>query len=214
MLRQVPDATLLAAEISTRMATRFSGQIQRAKRRVTSEEDGKSLLVGAGSRERALQFLRDWFAHEAKDYLKICDEYFGPSDIEVLMLLRSANPRCRVSILTSKKHHNQEGAASPDEEYLQHWRRISDQDPPETEIVIVGIESSGKSPIHDRWWLTKGGGLKLGTSFNSLGKTQDSTITRIPEAEAKLLESDVDLYLLDRTSKYNGERLRYLAFTL
>jgi hypothetical protein len=214
MLRQVLDATLLAAEISTRMATRFSGQIQRAKRRVTSEEDDKSLLVGAGSRERVLQYLRDWFAHEVKDYLKICDEYFGPSDIEVLVLLRSANPRCKVYILTSKRHQSQEGISSPDVEYLQQWRRISDQDPPETEIVIVGIESSGKSPIHDRWWLTKGGGLKIGTSFNSLGKTQDSTITRIPEAEAKLLESDVDLYLLDKTLKYNGERLRYLTFTL
>ena len=190
MLRQVLEATLLAAEISARMASRFSGRIQRAKHRVALQEDDRSLLVSAGSRERALQFLRDWFTHDMKDYLKINDEYFGPSDLEVLMLLRSASPRCKVYILTSKKHHSQEGTSSPDVEYLQQWRRISDQDPPETEIVIVGIESSAKSPIHDRWWLTEGGGLKIGTSFNSLGKTQDSSITRIPESEAKLLESD------------------------
>ena len=80
--------------------------------------------------------------------------------------------------------------------------------------MTVGIESSGNSPIHDCWWLTKGGGLKIGTSFNSLGKMQVSTITRIPEAEAKLLESNVDLYLLGKSLKYNGERLRYLAFPL
>jgi hypothetical protein len=67
MLRQVFDATLLAAEISARMATRFSGQVQRAKRREAPEEGDKSLPVSAGDRERVLQFLRDWFTHEAKD---------------------------------------------------------------------------------------------------------------------------------------------------
>ena len=214
MLRQVFDATLLAAEIFARMATRFSGQVQRAKRRGAPEEDDKRLLVSAGDRERVLQFLRDWFTHEVKDYLKICDEYFGPSDIEVLMLLRSANPRCKAYILTSKKHQSQEGVSSPDVEYLQHWRCISDQDPPETEIVIVGIESSGKSPIHDRLWLTKGAGLKMGTSFNSLGKTQYSSITRLSESEANLEEINIDQYLLDKNKFHNGERLRYISFTL
>ena len=94
MLRRVLDATLLAAEISARMATRFSGQVQRARRRVTLEEDDKSLF-GAGSRERAQQFLRDWFTHEVKDYLKICDEYFGPSDLEVLMRIRTVVVLCK-----------------------------------------------------------------------------------------------------------------------
>jgi hypothetical protein len=83
----------------------------------------------------------------------------------------------------SKKHQSQAGISSPNVEYVRHWRRISDQDPPEPEIVIVGIESSGKSPIHDRLWLIKEGGLRMGTSFNSLGKTQHSSITRLSEAE-------------------------------
>ena len=94
------------------------------------------------------------------------------------------------------------------------WRHISDQYPPETEIVIVGIESSGKSPIHDRWWLTEGAGLWIGTSFNSLGKTQDSTIKRISEADAEQQASNVEQYLFDRKREYNGERLRYLSITL
>jgi len=66
------------------------------------------------------------------------------------MVLRSANPGCKVHILISKKHHNQEGISALEEEYQQAWHHISDQDPPETEIVVVGIESSGKSPIV-RW---------------------------------------------------------------
>jgi hypothetical protein len=170
--------------------------------------------VNAGSREKALQFLRNWFTDEVKEYLKICDQFFGPSDLEVLSLLLSANPKCKVYILTSKRHHDQEGISLSNDEYVQHWRRISDQDPPETEIVIVGIESSDKSPIHDRWWLTEGGGLRIGTSYNSLGKTQDSMIARISESEAKLLESDINQYLIDKKRYYNGERLRYFSVTL
>jgi len=80
--------------------------------------------------------------------------------------------------------------------------------------VIVGIDSSGKSPIHDRWWLTEGAGLWIGTSFNSLGKTQDSTVRRISGADATQQASNVDQYLFDRKREYNGERLRYLSITL
>jgi hypothetical protein len=86
--------------------------------------------------------------------------------------------------------------------------------PLDTEIVIVGTESSGKSPMHDRWWLTKGGRLKIGTLFNSLGIAQDSTITRIPNIESEMLESDVDQYLIEKQREYNGEQLRYLFFIL
>ena len=66
---------------------------------------------------------------------------------------------------------------------------------------------------HDRWWLSKGGGLRIGTSFNSLGKTQDSSITRISGSEAEFLEIDVDQYLIYKKREYNSERLRYLSFT-
>ncbi len=184
------------------------------KRRIAREDADGSLVISAGDREKALQFLRDWFTHEVKNYLKICDQFFGPSDLELLMMLLSANPNCKVQILTSKQHHDKEHISSPGTEYLEQWRRISDQEPPDTEVVIVGTESSGKSPIHDRWWLTQGGGLKIGTSFNSLGITQDSTITRISNTESEMLESDVDQYLIDKKREYNGERLRYLSFTL
>jgi hypothetical protein len=214
-LRQLLESTYVAAEISARMTTRFSDRIQRTMtHRIAREDADGSLLISAGNREKALQFLRDWFTHDVKDYIKICDQYFGPSDLELLMILLSANSNCKVQILTSKQHHDNEHISSPGSEYLEQWRRISDQEPPDTEIVIVGTESSGKSPIHDRWWLTKGCGLKVGTSFNSLGITQDSTVTRIPNIESGILESDVDQYLIEKKREYNGERLRYLSFTL
>lgn len=213
-LRQIFEATLVAAEIYAKMSTRFSDQLQRTKYRIVRENEEGLTLVSAGDREKAIRTLQDWFVHDVKNYLKICDQFFGPSDLELLMLIRSANPKCKVYILTSKKHHDKEKISSPQTEYLEYWRRISDQDPPETDIVIVGIESSGKSPVHDRWWITAGGGLKLGTSFNSLGINQDSTISRISETEAKALEDDIDRYLLGKKREYNGEKLRYVSITL
>src|SRR5262245_56610909 len=140
ILRQVFDATLMAAEIYARMSTRFSDQLKRAKDRRAQENEEGLILVSAGDREKALRALQDWFVHDVKDYLKICDQFFGSSDLELLMLIRSANPKCNVYILTSKKHHDNERIFSPQTEYLEYWRRISDQDPPETDIVIVGIE--------------------------------------------------------------------------
>jgi hypothetical protein len=56
-LRQVLEAMFLATEISARMATRFSEQIQRVKRRGERESGDGTLLVRAGDRERAFQFL-------------------------------------------------------------------------------------------------------------------------------------------------------------
>src|SRR5690606_22702128 len=142
----------------------------------------------AGQREKVLDFLRDWFEHEVNGYLKICDQFFGPEDLELLKLLKSVKPTCKVSILTSKKHHDSYG--DPVSAYHNNWKTLSDEDPPETEILIVNMPPNGNSPIHDRWWFTSSSGLAVGTSFNSLGITQDSTITRLSLTELDMLEQD------------------------
>jgi hypothetical protein len=214
ILRELFEGTLISAEIAARTGSRLSNQIQRLKRQISKEEEGESFLIRAGERERGITYLRDWFETQVKDYIKICDQYFSPDDLELILKLGPAKRRCKYYILTGKTQHDKLGILSPDIAYLEQWRRISDQDPPEIEIIIVGVEPSGKSPIHDRWWLTNGGGLLIGTSFNSLGKTQDSTITRISENKAKLLEEEIDEYVINRKREYKGERIRYLSFTI
>jgi hypothetical protein len=69
-------------------------------------------------------------------------------------------------------------------------------------------------PIHDRWWLTNGGGISMGTSFNSLGITKTSEITILSEEEAIACEKEVDVYLKHEQREYNTERLIYNLFTL
>lgn len=214
VLREMFEATLLGTEMASRMAAQYSNQLKRTKGRMAQSETTNQILLRAGDRDKAVHFIRDWLANEAKEYIKICDQYFGPADLELLSLIRSAIPECSVQVLTSKKHHDQLGVVDLPDEYLKEWRKGSDQDPPVTDIVVVGLESTGRSPIHDRWWLTKGSGLKIGTSFNSIGSTQDSTISVISQEEATSLEIELDQYLVEKRRDYNGERLRYLSFTL
>ena len=69
--------------------------------------------------------------------------------------------------------------------------------------------------MHDRWWLTSGSGLKMGTSFNGLGRSRDSEIAYIEAESARQLEHDpVDKFLLRREREHNGEKLTYEQFSL
>jgi len=82
--------------------------------------------------------------------------------------------------------------------YSSQWRKLSDQVPPRTEVVIVG-DSTGTLPIHDRWWLKKGSGLKMGTSFNGSGGKRETEIAIMTEKEADQREREVDEYLTFRS---------------
>jgi hypothetical protein len=214
--RPIFEAILLGSELAATLAARSSAKLERIKCRTIEYSEEGSMLIRAGEREKALRALRDWFDHEVEGYLKICDPFFGPEDLEVLLLLRSVNPTCHVQILTSQKQHDQEVKKPWEETYRNYWRLqiSSSQDPPPTDVVIVGVRSSGKSPIHDRWWVTDGKGIRIGTSFNSLGIGSSSEISQLSEQEARAREAEADQYLGRNTRQYNGERLDYTLFTL
>jgi len=215
-LRPLYEATFVGAELVGRMAVRSSALIKQVKFQTSKPSSIASTLIRSGEREDAKRFLRDWFEREVQQYLKICDPYFGPTDLEILHILLSANPDCKVQVLTSRKHQEQEHVSAPwDESYRAHWRfRVSDQDPPDTEIFIIGTVSKGDLPIHDRWWLTYKGGIRLGTSFNSLGINRDSDISILSQEDAEIRERDIDQYLLRVKRDHGGDKLLYTIFTL
>ncbi len=211
------ESILLGAELSGRIAERSLEQLKYVKKYVGKTPGiSKNIEIKAGERTRALQFLQEWFTQEVRDYLKICDTSFGINDLEILQLLNSTNPYCKCFVLASKKQQKHDKLPPPwDEAFETHWRlKVSDQDPPETEIVIVGIESTGDSPLQDCCWLTNEGGLRISTSFNSLGVTKSSEILILSTEEARTLENEIDQYLRLEKRDYNGERLRYNLFTL
>lgn len=215
-LRPLYDAMLIATELAFKMAAHSLIEPKQEKDRAINIANGTSHLIRAGEREKALQFLKSWFENEVQDYLKICDPYFGLEDLEVLQLLRSVKPNVQVQILTSRRNQEDSRVAQPwGETYSTYWRtHISDQDPPSTEIFIVGTASGGQLPVHDRWWLTSRGGLRCGTSYNGLGHSRDSEISLLSPEEAGILEQEVDQYLFRRKREHRGEKLIYTISVL
>jgi hypothetical protein len=177
---------------------------------------GGPIWKSEGERETALQFIRKWVSEEVTGYLKICDPFFGVNDLEALKILQTIQKSCNVFILTSRKQQLQDKVEVPwDDAFRSHWRiHVSDQEPPRTEVVIVMTRSTGELPIHDRWWLTKDGGILMGTSFGSLGVKKVSEMTILSLDESKLLEKEVDQYL-NRVKQESGkEKLLYTLFVL
>ncbi len=216
ILRPLFEATIEATELTALIAARASGQLEESIHHASAATSEDETVIRAGERDKALKILSDWVRNSAQEYIKLTEPFFGPEDLVVLRLIKEANPDCRVEILTSKKHQTDRHIATPwSAAYKTYWRmHISDQSAPQTDIVIVGIASSGDSPVHDRWWLTKGGGLRLGTSFNSLGISKLSDISVLSESAAYEREQEVDQYLKRTTREYNGEKLDYELFTM
>ena len=179
-----------------------------------SPASDESIVVKYGERERAVEFIRNWLEVSASGHVYICDQYFGATELDLVMLVQSVIPSIEVTILTSLRHQKVKKFLPLYETYRTEWQRVSAQEPPKVEIVAVGLEESGKSPIHDRSILTENGGLSMGTSWNSIGYSQDSTVSVLSEAEASQLSEQVGQYLVDRRREYAGKRLRYESATL
>lgn len=209
-------ASSLSSDLVVNLSTRVSTQLDRIRKLGTSSGVSESsILIKSGERDKALCIVRDWLEANADTYLIICDPYFGAEDLEALKLVQSTKPFCSVRILTSKKkQEHDKHIGSLDEVFLNHWRSISDVDPPNTEIVLVETASSGIFPIHDRWWITDRGGLRMGTSFNSLGFDRFSEIGYLTDDEAHNREIEIISFLDRKKTMFNGEKLRYVIFGL
>ena len=171
-------------------------------------------IVQIGGRDKAKEFLQTWLEESAVDSISIVDPYFGIDDLEFLVQVIEANSNLHVQIVTSKKHQlaayintDLPGA------YSAAWRRLCEHAPPETEILVVGTEGTGDAPFHDRWILSKGVGLRLGTSYNSLGN-KDSEISVLGGEEVSSLQKTVNRYVSRQVKEYKGERVRYEMFEL
>lgn len=171
-----------------------------------------AFVVLPGERERALDFIRTWLEANAEGYVKLCDAYFGPTDVAFLRLVIAAAPQCKVKILTSKSHLKSKSATTVDA-FTDEWLQLCDQDPPETEVIALGSEGRDEILIHDRWLLTKGAGLRIGTSFNSLGLTKVSEISDMDAALAATHEANLDRYF-EKHRTIDGTRMSYWSFAL
>ena len=215
----VYDALLLGTEFIGSLTIRSLEQLKRTRSYASVINNSSDTLIRpdrSGSnaeRNKALNTLKDWFTQEVEDYLIICDQFFGINDLDILFILSSLKPDCKVWILTSKKQ--QEKVSQPwSETYYTYWHdHISPiQDPPDTDIIVVGTRD-GKSPIHDRWWISKSSGLHLGTSYNGLGKSL-SDMRHLDADQTRQKEIEIQQYLMKFKKEYQGERLSYDSILL
>ncbi len=91
---------------------------------------------------------------------------------------------------------------------------ISDSDPGEVTLIMVGRGSLGQHPIHDRWWLSENGGVRIGTSLNSIGCGRISEVSPISETDAHALMVEVDQCISGQIVTRIGENIRHSSFRL
>jgi len=216
ILRPIFEATILVAEFARRLAIRTSSINKKTISFFSNQVNAESILINAGQRDFAISYIINWFEKNLKDYLIICDPYFGIEELEILKYVRSICSNCEVYILTSIKHLKEKKIEEPwHETYKNYWRmKISDQDPPNTKIYAIGTKSQGLPPFHDRWWLTNGVGLRMGSSFNQIGVSKSSEISILSENETQLLHCELEQYISMTKNENNGERIEYIVFML
>ena len=172
------------------------------------------VIIQFGERDKAKQYLQDWLDKNAVDSITIVDPYFGVNDLDFVVQVIEADPDLHVQIVTSKAHQLGPNTNSDlPSAYTTAWRKLCEHAPPETEILVVGTEKNGVAPFHDRWILSKGVGLRLGTSYNSLGN-KDSEISVLGGEEVSRIEKTVGRYMSRQVKEFEGERVRYETFEL
>lgn len=185
VIRPIFEANLQNTHLIERLAVRSASKMDTVKDYATEKSKGRGTYeIKRGERTKALRLIRDWIEENVNDRLFIIDQFFGPREIEALSLVQAIVPDCKIEVLTSEKHHRQEGVDSINKAYTKAWRERYDQKLPRVRIVAAGMKDYGlKSPIHDRWWLTDVNGLRIGTSFNGLGRNQTSEISVLDKSE-------------------------------
>lgn len=157
--------------------------------------DARVEVFQTGEVERARRRVQSWLTESVKNYLKICDPYFG---LEELDYLRYVPEDCKILIITTDKYLDiSTGTDSVKSELELHWDKITSQSFPRTQIIIVPKKHEDK--FHDRAIISSNSGLDIGQSLNGLGKSRGK-ITILPEEDAKELESKYIDSMLDQAT--------------
>ena len=208
-MREVYEGAMRATELAEVAGASASVAVRSDTLLLSASMSQESLFVEVGQRDHAVEFIQQWLSRAAEEYVYICDQYFGPEEADLLKVIQSVVPGVEVAVLTSRHRQKKNNDKSLLEAYRSGWQSISDQRPPMVEIVVVGLESSDLSPMHDRCILTKGGGISLGTSWNYLGVRQDTTISVLSEGEFSGYFQRMTQFIREKRPVHGMERLSY-----
>ena len=174
--------------------------------------DPTHLLVQNGERDKAISHLKNWIEENADEEIIIVDPYFQTTDLELVLLVAETDPELKVRIITGKGG-NQHADRDLPGSYRQAWRQLCEHSPPFTEVFIVAFSQTGKAPFHDRWILSKSTGIRLGTSFNSLGE-RDTEISSLNLNQLTQVKRMLKKYETREIREVEGNQLTYQLFDL
>lgn len=216
VLKALFKATLTGAQLAHQIAAKMRNLANAHKLSSSGTDNGEGSLIKSGEREKALEKIRLWARCHAKEFIRICDPYFAPENLDIVQLIREEQPDIPITILTSRKHQENENVQEPwDETYLSYWRAyVSDADPGEVRIVVQWTKETKDMPIHDRWCLSAESGLRLGTSTNSIGMGKDSEVSDIAPTDFPGIASRVDKHLYGKVTTVSGEKVLSKSFDL
>jgi hypothetical protein len=207
LLSSLLDRCLDGAELACHLAGRSTSTVRTSATRTNLFKDGE--------RSAALAKIRDWVNEYVEDSFLLSDPYFGPDELEILKMIQEIKPDVRPRLLLSASHLKTWGESSELQEvFADKWGEISDQDPPRTEIVVVGVRPHGAHPIHERWMISGANGLRIGTSINSLGSGRTSELSEMQAEEVPERKREMEAFLGRNERLFNGERVTYTVIDL
>lgn len=215
-LRPMFDACIVGSQMAGQVAGRAMIRLRAVKAQAATQlGSGRSLLATPANRDQAVRIMTEWLEKNLAKSVLIHDPYFGPEDLFWIQLIRSARSDCEITVMTARRHQPDPPSGEDlGDVYSSSWKRLFDQSPPKTEIAVIGGVTSKESPIHDRWLVSGGGGLRFGTSLNSLGVTKDSEISELTPEDAEQRSAELHQYLTREKAEHKGEKLRLIRFAL
>lgn len=201
------EVLLLSTELALSVVTR---KVDTSASVLASDVEQRGYIVKPGSRIAALAYIQSWLNQNCSEYIKFSDPYFTADDLELLQMIQAANSSCKIFVLASDAYLKKKNCASSDD-FEDAWKCLSDQSPPEANILGVG-KSNGDELIHDRWLITKDGGLRIGTSINSIGNKL-SEISVMSSQEIVACEEALNVFLQDRVF-IDGNRVKVTRYQI
>ncbi|MEI3337933.1 MAG: ATP-binding protein [Clostridium sp.] len=160
------DNALLSCELAVRLVTQSNTLIIK-----DFENNNKSIIIEENEENKAINYIVDWAVRNEEKKIIINDPYFSMRELYLVKEIYYLLPECEFEIVTTKEYADKylNNCNDRQDEYINEWRNLSDQEPPECKIWMMQLENK-KSPIHDRWILGEKSGLELGGSINGFGK--------------------------------------------
>ena len=210
--RDIFEAVLRSAHLFLSVLERGKGVVSTPDWQYAEGSD-KHIVVEEGERATACEFIRGWLRDQVEEFVWVVDPYFGADDLWIAAdILDICGEDINVKILTGKGVPEDEPGGI-EGAYRSAWSQLSESNPPVTEVAVVRARKSKKAPFHDRYILSRGSGLRLGTSINSLGR-RVSEISMFGEDEAVALARSSQRFLARERREFEGDRLQYQMFEI